>query len=293
MKRIATIISIMLVTASCGNAQKESKTQEKEENSMETQKTLANKEKATAVLTSLETGDQAAIGYINPQKYIQHNLAVADGLEGFGAVMQSAPEGGFKAKVVRSFEDGDYTFSHTIYDFFGPKVGFDIFRFENGKIVEHWDNLAVLTPPNPSNRTQTDGSTELKDINKTEDNKAVVTDFINTVLVQGGFDKMANYFDGDNYVQHNSMIADGLSGLGTALEEMAKNGVTMVYEKNHIVLGEGNFVLAVSEGQFGGEHTSFYDLFRLEDGKIVEHWDIIETILPEAEDKNTNGKFNF
>ncbi|MEO0504731.1 MAG: hypothetical protein AAF090_01170 [Bacteroidota bacterium] len=293
MKRISTIISIMLVAASCGNAQKESKTQEKEENSMETQKILSNKAKAAAVLTSLETGDQTAIGYINPQKYIQHNLTVADGLEGFGAVMQNAPEGGFKAKVVRSFEDGDYTFSHTIYDFFGPKVGFDIFRFEDGKIVEHWDNLAVLTPPNPSNRTQTDGSTELSDINKTEDNKAVVTDFINTVLVQGGFDKMANYFDGENYLQHNSMIADGLSGLGTALEEMAKNGVTMVYEKNHIVLGEGNFVLAVSEGQFGGEHTSFYDLFRLENGKIVEHWDIIETILPEAEHKNTNGKFNF
>ncbi|MEL7269028.1 MAG: nuclear transport factor 2 family protein [Bacteroidota bacterium] len=293
MKRISTIISIMLVVASCGNAQKESKTQEKEENSMETQKMLSNKAKAAAVLTSLETGDQTAIGYINPQKYIQHNLAVADGLEGFGAVMQNAPEGGFKAKVVRSFEDGDYTFSHTIYDFFGPKVGFDIFRFEDGKIVEHWDNLAMLTPPNPSNRTQTDGSTELSDINKTEDNKAVVTDFINTVLVQGGFDKMANYFDGDNYLQHNSMIADGLSGLGTALEEMAKNGVTMVYEKNHIVLGEGNFVLAVSEGQFGGEHTSFYDLFRLENGKIVEHWDIIETILPETEHKNTNGKFNF
>ena len=293
MKRISTIISIMLVVASCGNAQKESKTQEKEENSMETQKMLSNKAKAAAVLTSLETGDQSAIGYINPQKYIQHNLAVADGLEGFGAVMQNAPEGGFKAKVVRSFEDGDYIFSHTIYDFFGPKVGFDIFRFEEGKIVEHWDNLSALTPPNPSNRTQTDGSTKLSDINKTEDNKAVVTDFINTVLVQGGFDKMANYFDGENYLQHNSMIADGLSGLGTALEEMAKNGVTMVYEKNHIVLGEGNFVLAVSEGQFGGEHTSFYDLFRLENGKIVEHWDVIETILPDAEHKNTNGKFNF
>ncbi|MEM6892368.1 MAG: hypothetical protein AAF554_01680 [Bacteroidota bacterium] len=293
MKRISTIISIMLVIASCGNAQKESKTQEKEENSMETQTILSNKEKTIAVLTSLETGDQTAIGYINSQKYIQHNLAVADGLEGFGAVMQNAPEGGFKAKVVRSFEDGDYTFSHTIYDFFGPKVGFDIFRFEEGKIVEHWDNLAVLTPPNPSNRTQTDGSTDLSDINKTEDNKALVADFINTVLVQGGFDKMANYFDGDNYIQHNSMISDGLSGLGTALEEMAKNGITMVYEKNHMVLGEGNFVLAVSEGQFGGKHTSFYDLFRLENGKIVEHWDIIETILPEAEHKNTNGKFNF
>ena len=66
----------------------------------------------------------------------------------------------------------------------------------------------------------------------------------------------------------------------------------MEYEKNHMILGEGNFVLAVSEGKFGkGEQTSFYDLFRLADGQIVEHWDVIETIAPESEWKNSNGKF--
>ena len=67
----------------------------------------------------------------------------------------------------------------------------------------------------------------------------------------------------------------------------------MVYTKNHIVSGEGNFVLAVSEGTFAGKPTSFYDLFRIENGKIAEHWDVIETIMPEADRKNTNGKFNF
>lgn len=43
--------------------------------------------------------------------------------------------------TARVFEDGDYVFAHSDYNFFGPKIGFDIFRFENGKIVEHWDNL--------------------------------------------------------------------------------------------------------------------------------------------------------
>ena len=33
--------------------------------------------------------------------------------------------------------------------------------------------------------------------------------------------------------------------------------------------------------------------FRVEDGKIAEHWDVMETILTEADRKNTNGKFNF
>ncbi|MEO0525901.1 MAG: hypothetical protein AAFZ89_01675, partial [Bacteroidota bacterium] len=260
---------------------------------MEPQKELSNKEKASALLISLETGDTSTIAYIDPTNYRQHNLSVADGLEGFGAVLQNAPEGGFKANVVRSFQDENYTFSHTIYDFFGPKVGFDIFRFEDGKIVEHWDNLSAVATKNPSNRTQTDGGTALEDLDKTETNKLLVKDFVNTVLVNGGFDKMGSYFDGDNYIQHNSMIGDGLSGLGKALEQMAKNGMTMVYEKNHIVLGEGNFVLSVSEGQFGGKHTAFYDLFRVQNGKIAEHWDVLETILPSSEHKHKNGKFNF
>ncbi|WP_298520724.1 nuclear transport factor 2 family protein [uncultured Kordia sp.] len=257
------------------------------------EKTVSNKEKAVAVLESLETGDQTAVAYINPNKYIQHNLAVADGLEGFGEVLQHKPEGGFKAKVVRAYEDGNYVFTHTEYDFFGPKVGFDIFRFEDGLIVEHWDNLLEKAVPNPSGHTQTDGPTSSTDAENTAANKALIKDFVATILVNGQFDKLGNYFDGDNYIQHNPAIADGVSGLGAALEAMAKQGITMVYTKNHIVLGEGNFVLAVSEGTFGGQPTSFYDLFRVANGKIAEHWDVMETILPEADRKNTNGKFNF
>ena len=38
--------------------------------------------------------------------------------------------------------------------------------------------------------------------------------------MKGEFDKLGNYFDGDNYIQHNLSIGDGLSGLGKALEEM-------------------------------------------------------------------------
>lgn len=67
----------------------------------------------------------------------------------------------------------------------------------------------------------------------------------------------------------------------------------MVYEKNHIILGEGNFVLSVSEGIFMKEKVAFYDIFRIEDGKVVEHWDTIEKLMPESEAKNSNGKFNF
>lgn len=253
---------------------------------------MTHASKVTDLLKSIETGDKAPVAFINPNKYIQHNLAVGDGLGGFGAVLQALPEGSAKVNTVRAYQDGDYVFTHTEYDFFGPKIGFDIFRFENDLIVEHWDNLQE-TPQllNPSNRTMIDGPTESTDLDLTETNKALVEQFIDDILVNGRMDKLASYFDGDNYIQHNPQIGDKLSGLGAALEAMAKQGVTMKYDRIHKVLGQGNFVLVVSEGTMAGAHTSFYDLFRVQAGKIAEHWDTIETIPSQAQWKNSNGKF--
>lgn len=250
------------------------------------------KQQVHALLTSIETGEHGPVAVINPNKYIQHNLAVADGLAGFGAVMQQLPKGSARARPARVFADGDFVFAHTDYDFFGPKVGFDIFRFEDGKIVEHWDNLQDKpTAANPSGRTMLDGTTEATDLDKTEANKALVRAFIDDILVNGRMDKLAGYFDGDHYLQHNPQVADGLSGLGAALEAFARQGLTLKYDRIHRVLGEGNFVLVVSEGTFGGRATSFYDLFRVAGGKIAEHWDTIEAIPPRAQWKNDNGKF--
>ena len=106
----------------------------------------SEKDKVVALLNSIETGDQKAAAYINANKYIQHNLAVADGLAGFGAVLQALPKGSAKVDVKRTFQDGDFVFTHTDYNFFGPKVGFDLFKFEEGKIVEHWDVIEPIAP---------------------------------------------------------------------------------------------------------------------------------------------------
>lgn len=98
---------------------------------------ISNKDKVVERLNSIESSDQKPAAYINPNKYIQHNLAVGDGLAGFGAVLQALPKGSAKVSVKRVFQDGNFVFTHTDYNFFGPKVGFDIFKFEEGTIVEH------------------------------------------------------------------------------------------------------------------------------------------------------------
>jgi len=250
------------------------------------------KTQVTLLLKAIETGAPEPVAIVNPAKYVQHNLAVGDGLAGFAAALKALPAGSTKVNTVRVFQDGDYVFAHTDYNFFGPKIGFDIFRFEDGKVVEHWDNLQQTpTQPNRSGRTMIDGPTAATDLGRTEFNKKRVAGFVDEILVNGRMDRLPNYIDGDNYLQHNPQIADGVSGLGAAMAAMAKAGISMKYDKVHRVLGEGNFVLVVSEGQFGGKATSFYDLFRVEDGKLAEHWDTIESIPPRADWKNDNGKF--
>lgn len=181
----------------------------------------------------------------------------------------------------------------TIYNFAGAgkQVAFDVFRFnKDGKIAEHWDNLAALTPANPSGHTQVDGTTEKKDVDR-EVTRQVATNFINDILVGKHPEKLTNYFDGDNYIQHNSTMADGVSGLGAALEALAKQGIKMVYDKVHFVLADSDYALGISEGSFGGKKTTYYDLFRIEDGKIAEHWDVMEELAPESTWKNSNSKF--
>jgi predicted SnoaL-like aldol condensation-catalyzing enzyme len=259
--------------------------------SNETAATTGHEQQVIELLKSIETGDSKPLAYINPNKYIQHNLAVGDGLAGVTALFQSLPKGSTKVNTVRVLEDGDFVFAHTEYDFFGPKVGFDIFRFEDGKIVEHWDNLQeAAAKPSPNGHTMTDGPTIASDLDQTEANKALMRSYMNDIL-HGRRDKFAGYFDGNNYIQHNPWVADGLTGLIAGLQSLAKQGLVVKYERVHQVLGEGNFVLVVSEGSFGDHSTSYYDLYRIQNGKIAEHWDILEAIPLRADWKNANGKF--
>lgn len=255
--------------------------------------TTSNADKAVAVLEGLENGSpDALLAFVDPN-YIQHNLTLPTGRDVIIGALPSLKASGTAVKPVRVLVDGDFVAVHSEYNFGGPKAGFDIFRFEDGKIVEHWDNLQTLADPNPSGHTMLDGQTTITDLGKTEANKTYVKGFVENILMGKKPELLTTYFNGDNYVQHNPSIADGLSGLGAALQAMAEQGIEMKYDRIHQVIGQGNFVLVISEGSFAGQHTAFYDLFRVENGKIAEHWDVLETVLPQEQHANTNGKFNF
>jgi len=244
------------------------------------------------LLKGIETGDPASVAVVNEAKYIQHNPQTHEGSAGLASLFARLAKSNPRVNIVRAFADGDYVFAHTEYDFATRRIGFEVFRFEDDQAVEHWDNIQPRRGPNPSGHTMVDGPTEATDLDRTEVNREIVTHFVQEILIQRRLDQLLRYVDAQRILQHNPSIEDGADAWKTALEATSEGaGHAMKYQRLHRVLAEGSFVLTVCEGSLAGEHSAFYDLFRLADGRIIEHWDTVEGVAPAAEWKNSNGKF--
>lgn len=166
-------------------------------------------------------------------------------------------------------------------------AAFDIFRVEDGKVAEHWDNLQPVPETTVSGRGMTDGATEITDLDKTEANKALVLGFVRDVLGGAAPEKAPIY--SEVYMQHNPNLADGIDGLIAGTKAWADQGFVITKFEPQIVVAEGNFVFVASDAVVSGQPWAFFDLWRVEDGKIVEHWDVVAPTP--AEMVHENGKF--
>jgi predicted SnoaL-like aldol condensation-catalyzing enzyme len=247
-----------------------------------------------AVSAIFTESDPVAAAALLHGDYIQHNPAVPTGAAPIIGFIPALKASGIRVTNHRMISDGDFVVLHSTYEnaaAFGADklVAFDVFRVSDGKVAEHWDNLQPPCAPNPSGRTMIDGETIVSDHTSTEANKKLVAEFARNVLIEGRVETVADYISGSSYLQHNPMVADGLDGLATAFAALAKAGRAIRYTKIHRLLGEGNFVFLMSEGLFGDTPTAYFDLFRVDLGKIVEHWDVISDI-PDLM-AHSNGKF--
>ena len=293
MRKVLGVLALSGILASCGTAQTNSTSEVNSSNDK-----MNNKEIVGTFLGAVAKQDAETMRKFANADYIQHNPFVPNGLEPFIGLLPVLKEHGTYAENVRMFQDGDFVFMHNIWRNAKPfgadeMVAFDIIRVdENGKVAEHWDAMSVLVKETASGRTQTDGPTTVEDLDKTEANKALAISLIEDVLMGKNPAKISEYISAEQYDQHNPGIKDGLSGIVEAVEYLTSQNNMFKYTKIHKVLGEGNFVLTVSEGEWSGKSQVFYDLFRMEAGKIVEHWDVIQEIPTEGLAHN-NGMFGF
>src|SRR6267142_1639594 len=117
--------------------------------------------------------------------------------------------------------------------------------------------------------------------------------FKELVTVELRYDLIEKFIDDANYAQHASKVGDGIARLRKRIAEVAQQASdeSTPVMKLRRYLAEGNFVFCLVEARSGTLHNANWDLFRLENLKLVEHWDIISAIPPREAWKNNTGPF--
>jgi len=122
-----------------------------------------------------------------------------------------------------------------------------------------------------------------------EANKKMVVEFYEKAINEKDFDAASKYL-GSRYTQHNPGGVDGPEGLKGFLQFLKKS-----FPKSHSeikrVFADGDFVIlhCHSVREPGTPGRAVVDIFKLENGKVVEHWDVIQDIPDKP--MNSNGMF--
>lgn len=185
---------------------------------------------------------------------------------------------GRKNQVHRVLAQGDFVVTHatTTFPDGSEAAAFDLWQITEGQITGHWgDQESIVGRRTANGHTQVDGVAVIDTAADTDATRRVAEGAVRTILVDNDFSDVDHHLAGESYIQHNPRFADGVSGLAAALGELAKVGQTLTYSDVLDVVAEGNFAYLRSVGVFAGTDFVFHDLFRVADGRAVEHWDVM------------------
>ena len=244
-------------------------------------------------LEGIRDGNIEVVKKYSGDRYTQHSTGVGDGAQGFmdffeGFIQRTNER---DIQIIRAIEDGNFVFVHVFQDLDNGSarwVTADMFDTdENDKLIEHWDVIAAYEEPQEtvSGNDMILGDFEIKDLAKTEENKALVRQYLVDVFQNGNHSALEKYISAEKYIQHNPLFPDGIEAVKQLLATQDFN-----YDFVFKVIGQGDHVVSYSKATSDGAELAVFDIYRIENGKIVEHWDNIEPIPPRSEWANT-GKF--
>ncbi|MCX3060313.1 nuclear transport factor 2 family protein [Streptomyces beihaiensis] len=234
------------------------------------------KSRVVAGVLALTGGDtDSALDTYYAPAFVQHSPMCADGRDGLRELTEKAKSVGARYDLLRSIGEGDMVLLHARVTGLAPVplILFNLYRFADGRVAEHWEAVAPETGPTACGHDMGDGPSEITDRDRTAANKDTIRRLVQDVLIDGEPAALDEFFDGDHLIRHAPSAADGTASLRESL-------ASVQYLTLHRTVAEGNFVFAQSEGVRDGRPHVFADLFRLADGKVVEHWDV-RTEIPE------------
>jgi predicted SnoaL-like aldol condensation-catalyzing enzyme len=119
-------------------------------------------------------------------------------------------------------------------------------------------------------------------------NKKIVTSFYNLAFRDHKLEEAFARYGGDKYIQHNPLVPDGKEAVIKFFSGYFKLHPTA---KNEIkrVIAEGDLVVlhVLSKSEPTDRGRAIVDIFRVEKGKVVEHWDVIQAVPDKAANNNT------
>jgi predicted SnoaL-like aldol condensation-catalyzing enzyme len=212
------------------------------------------------------------------EDYIQHNPTVKQGRAGITEVVNylktlPPPPVGAKSPIIRAIQEGDLVVTHLDIEFMGKRMAvIDLFKLKDGMLAEHWDAIQQTPDQTGMTITATNGSSEIDPSASATKSKEIVEQFYKAIIQKVSVTDLIK----PDYVEHDPAVIHSGKSLDVYLNSDSSRQI-----KIHRIIGEGDFAAVQSAFKKGGKSFALYEIFRVAQDKITEHWSV-EQVIPDG-----------
>jgi len=273
MMRLPFILIILLsITWSCNQPNTPSPVEQVLKKAPSPLLKLKDKQKAIDIIKGIQTNHNSP--EIAFTKRFKHHIPNVDSSQA-GFIKHLASLKRKKVTPVRFIEEHEYVITHCREEADTTNyISFLVFRFEDGHLAEYWENRQVEITKTKSGRSMIDGPVTPKDLDQTEYNKALIRRYFLDINYVGKMARLPELINSKQFHQHNPHLKDGLGHLSKEIKGKKRRPVA--YCKLRLLLGQGDMVFTIWDYPEKDNLVVVHELWRIENNKIVEHWDVIQ-----------------